>query len=209
VVVQTAGEGAEDLAGQLRRLLHAGGAQAVGPGTAAPVAAVVASGEPRREDADAHLRDGRPHLVVSGGAAGVVVGPFVAPGLTACLRCLDAHRSEADPRRGLVLAQVAGRAGGPADPALTTLAAAWAARDLLTLLAGIRPSTWSATVAVGADLRPERRSWRRHPWCGCAWDVVCRADGSTAASPPGSPPGSPPDPPPGSAPDERPGAVAG
>ena len=181
VVVQRAGEGADGLVRELRRVLQAGGVDVTvqdDPASVAPqaVAVVAASGEPLRHPVDAHVRDGRSHLVVSGRPDRVVVGPFVAPGLTACLRCVDAHRSEADPRRGLVLAQVAGHAGGPADPALTALAAAWAARDVLALLAGTPPSTWSATVAVGPDLSPEREVWRRHPWCGCAWDVVCRTE---------------------------------
>jgi bacteriocin biosynthesis cyclodehydratase domain-containing protein len=184
VALHAAGDGAGDLVADLHRLLRAGGAAATVVRPAGPVApdaltVLVALGEPRREDVDAEVRDGRPHLVVSGGPDRVVVGPFVDPGRTACLRCLDAHRSEADPRRGLVLAQLAGRAGGPDDPALVALAAAWAAHDVLTFLAGGSPTTWSATVSVGADLRPERQPWRRHPWCGCAWDVLCR-DGDRA-----------------------------
>jgi len=181
VVLQAAGDGAGELVAQLRRLLHAAGVPAVAPEPSAvapdALAVVAASGEPRREEVDAHVRAGRPHLVLGGGADRVVVGPFVVPGLTACLRCVDAHRSESDPRRSLVLAQVAGRAGGPSDPALTALAAAWAARDVIAFLGGMRPSTWSATVGVTAELRPERQAWRRHLWCGCAWDVVCREDG--------------------------------
>jgi hypothetical protein len=147
------------------RALRAAGCR-IGDG---PVALVVAAGEIARGDADAHVSDGRAHLLVSAGVHGWTVGPFVVPGASACLRCVDAHRGELDPRRALVVEQLAGLPAAPDDPALATLAIAWAVRDVLTHLAGDRPSTWSATVELGPDLRPHRRTWSRHPHCGCAW----------------------------------------
>lgn len=139
------------------------------PDPEAPVALVAAAGEVRRTEADQHQRDGRPHQLLSATARGWSVGPFVLPGATACLRCVDAHRAERDPRRALVVDQLAGRAVAPPDPLVATIAAAWAVRDLLTFLEGGEPSTWSSTVELGPDLRPRRHPWRRHPHCGCAW----------------------------------------
>lgn len=136
---------------------------------AAPVALLVVAGEVPRPDADAEVRAGRPHLPVGAGAHGWTVGPFVVPGRTACLRCVDAHRAEQDPRRALVVEQLAGRPATPADPALTALAAAWAVRDVLTFLAGREPATWSTTVEIGPELPPRRQVWARHPHCGCSW----------------------------------------
>lgn len=136
---------------------------------AAPLALLVIAGEVPRPDADAEVRSGRPHLTLGAGAHGWTVGPFVVPGRTACLRCVDAHRAEQDPRRALVVEQLAGRPSAPADPVLTALAAAWAARDVLTYLGGREPATWSATVEIGPDLPPRRQAWDRHPHCGCAW----------------------------------------
>lgn len=133
------------------------------------VALLVTDGEARRSDVDVHVRDGRPHLVVAGSALGYTIGPFVVPGATACLRCVDAHRGEHDPRRAVVVEQLGGRPGGPDDPALRTLAAAWAVRDVLSYLAGRSPATWSATITVGLDLVPVRHAWARHPHCGCSW----------------------------------------
>lgn len=126
--------------------------------------------EPDRDELDRLQHDDVPHLLVRAALDHVVVGPFVEPGRTACLRCLDAHRTDRDPRWPLVLAQQAGL-DVPAvrDPALWQLALGWAARDVLRWLDGEEPSTWSATVRIGPDLRPQRLAWRRHPRCGCGW----------------------------------------
>lgn len=161
VAVHAAG----DVADEAVRVLRAAGCE-VGDG---PVALVLSSGEVARADADAHLRDGRAHLLVAASARGWTLGPFVVPGAGACLRCVDAHLGEQDPRRALVVEQLAGLAAAPHDPALAAVAVAWAVRDVLTHLDGGQPSTWSATVDLGPDLRPLRRSWSRHPHCGCAW----------------------------------------
>lgn len=136
---------------------------------AGPVALLVVAGEVPRPDVDAEVRAGRPHLPVGAGPHGWTVGPFVVPGRTACLRCVDAHRAEHDPRRALVVEQLAGRQAAPPDPTLAALAAAWAVRDALTFLGGGEPATWSATVEIGQDLPPRRRTWARHPHCGCSW----------------------------------------
>ncbi len=51
-----------------------------------------------------------------------------------------------------------------------TVAAGWAARDLATYVDGGRPSTWSTTLTLDADLTAvETRTWSRHPECGCSW----------------------------------------
>ncbi len=108
-----------------------------------------------------------------------MVGPFVVPGRTACLRCLDAHHTDADPAWPLLVRQYAAacsrdRADGapePVDPLLATLALAWAARDLAAYVDGGRPSTWSTTVTLHP--RPdevESQAWLRHPACSCSWD---------------------------------------
>jgi hypothetical protein len=159
--------GSERLVAEAVRLLQASGC--AGPTRDAAVALVLADGEPRRESVDEHVRDSRPHLAVSGTQSGYLLGPFVVPGRTACLRCVDAHRGERDPRRAVVVEQLGDRALAPPDPALQALTAAWAVRDVLTFADGGRPSTWSATVEIGPDLVPMRREWARHPHCGCSW----------------------------------------
>ena len=153
-------------AGEVERLLRESGCT-LDP--AARVALLAVAGEVPRPDADDEVRAGRPHLVLGAHTHGWTVGPFVVPGRTACLRCVDAHLGEQDPRRALVVEQLAGRPAAPADPALATLAAAWAVRDALTFLGGGEPATWSATVELGPELPPRRRTWARHPHCGCSW----------------------------------------
>lgn len=157
------------LAAEVERVLRAAGLHV---GEDAEVVVLVADGEPLRADVDELVRSGRAHLVVGGSAYGFTLGPFVVPGHTACLRCVDAHRGEHDPRRAVVVEQLGGRGGGPEDVALRAVAAAWAARDALTYVTGGRPTTWSATVTLSTDLDPVRHPWARHPHCGCSWDLA-------------------------------------
>jgi bacteriocin biosynthesis cyclodehydratase domain-containing protein len=140
---------------------------------------LVGVGEPDRELLDPWTRAGTPYLLVRMAEGRAVVGPFVVPGTTACLRCLDAHCTDADPAWPLLVRQYAAATAGtrhggrpePVDPVLAALAVAWAARDLVTYVDGGRPSTWSATVAIHPQLhRLETRSWLRHAGCSCTWD---------------------------------------
>jgi hypothetical protein len=158
-------------AAEVVRLLRAAAVVLV-PVENADLAIVVASGEPSRDLVDDRLRVGQPHLVLGAGPRGFRVGPFVDVGATACLRCVDAHLAERDPRRGVVVEQLGGLPAMPDDPVLEALAVTWAVRDTLRYLAGATPSTWSATVDLDLELDPQRRTWTRHPHCGCAWDAL-------------------------------------
>jgi hypothetical protein len=146
-----------------------------------PVATlVVGDSEVARATLDPLVREGVPHLLVTRAPEGMTVGPFVVPGRTACVRCVDAHRGEDDPRRALVVEQVA--TSPPiveqrADAALRSIALGWAVRDLVTFLEGGRPATWSATVQVGPELELTPQVWLRHHHCGCCW-----GDGLMAAA---------------------------
>jgi bacteriocin biosynthesis cyclodehydratase domain-containing protein len=141
-------------------------------------AVLLGVGEPDRALADVWTRAGTPYLLVRLMEGRAVIGPFEQPGATACLRCLDAHCTDADPAWPLLVQQYSAasaqdRADGapePLDPLLASLALAWAARDLATYVDGGRPSSWSATVTIHPQLRRlETRSWLRHPACGCSW----------------------------------------
>ena len=143
-----------------------------------PVTVVVAVGEPRREVVDPLVRDGVPHLLLRMVEGLAVVGPFVVPGSTPCLRCLDAHRATDDPAWPLLVEQYArasaqDRPDGvpePVDAALAALAVAWVARDLATYADGGRPVSLATTVRVAPALEAlETRSWLPHPGCGCGW----------------------------------------
>lgn len=133
---------------------------------------VATAGEPRRDVSDALVRDDSPHLWLAVLPGAVRIGPYVEPGRTACLRCVDAHLGDVDPRRATVLHQLEelpAAAETDPEPCLLQLGAAWAVRDVVRRLDGHRPALTSATVTVTADLEVSRRDWLRHPHCGCAW----------------------------------------
>jgi hypothetical protein len=140
-------------------------------GGRATVTMVVSLGEPARSRSDELARADQAHLLVTVLPDRVRVGPFVVPGVTACLRCVDAHLGEQDPRRALVLEQLEDSDPGPApcDPLLAHAGLALAVRDLTSYADGDRPATWSTTLTLTADLSLPRRSWKRHPHCGCSW----------------------------------------
>ncbi len=136
---------------------------------------VLGVGEPPRDLLDDLVRQDTTHLMLTARATvGVEIGPLVQPGLTACHRCVDAHRGEQDPRRPVVVEQVARivdtLGDEPLDPLLTGLASAWAVRDALRHLEGDQPCTWSTSWEVGPREAPLPHAWRRHPHCGCAWN---------------------------------------
>jgi hypothetical protein len=142
-------------------------ARAEEPGT---VTLVVSTGEPPRSLLDGFTREDRPHLVLTLYADRARLGPFVAPGATACLRCLDAHLGESDPRRAVVIQQLEHRvAPTPCDSLLGQAAVALAVRELMSYAEGDRPATWSATLTLSAALGEPVRTWPRHPHCGCSW----------------------------------------
>ena len=144
----------------------------------AALALVLSVGEIDRAMLDPLVRADTPHLLVRAIDGVVVVGPFVSPGATACLRCLDAHHSEEDPGYPRALERYVAAGSQPRedgcldtpDPANSALALAWAARDLYTFSTGGVPTTWSSTVTIGAggsDI--DAIAWRPHPACGCRW----------------------------------------
>ena len=133
--------------------------------------------EPQRREADALLRDGVPHLMAVAYATVARLGPFVIPGTTACLRCLDLAQAETDPAWPAVLEQLVTPApvlpgAMPAiDSTLVSLAGVWAALEILALIQALPVRTAGATVEVSlAEPSPARRCWPAHPACGCGWD---------------------------------------
>ena len=113
--------------------------------------------------ADQWLVDSLPHLVVRLSPHEIRLGPFVQPGVTACLRCVQSSMEEAAP---------AGAADGDVDPALLMAALGMAVRDLATWLSGDLPVTWSSSLTLSAGLTSEVTRWLRHPHCGCSWGPI-------------------------------------
>jgi hypothetical protein len=135
---------------------------------------VVATGtdEPDRALTDALLRRDRPHLIVRLEPGRGVVGPFVRPGLTACVRCLDLARSRQDAAWPRLLAQLCLTRHDP-PPVLLAWTAATACAQVLAALDSAVPDAQGRTVELVA---PEHvisvREWAAHPDCGCigSWD---------------------------------------
>lgn len=163
-------------AATLERIIGSAGLHHVSADDRSPVVhLIVTSGPLDRAHLDPLVRGSVPHLLVSGTASRRRVGPFVEPGLTACLRCVDAHETLHDPRRPLLLTQAAAIAveyPPPQDPVLDQIVLAWAVRDLVRYVEGDEPSTWSTTIDLGPVASPEVTRWGRHPECGCAWDAI-------------------------------------
>jgi bacteriocin biosynthesis cyclodehydratase domain-containing protein len=189
-VVSSGSREAHALAGELVGLLSGAGmrpnllAHGQSPAAATahspePLAGVlVCVGEPPREAVDAWMRAGTPHLLLRLTEGHAVIGPFVLPGETACLRCLDAHHTDVDPAWPLLVTQYASAVTReredtvpePVDALLAAIACAWAAREIVSHAEGRRPATASATVGLDPHLTAlETHCWPRHPDCGCGW----------------------------------------
>lgn len=133
---------------------------------------------------DALVREDVPHLVVTWGEAGVVVGPLVVPGVSSCLRCQHLHRADRDPEWPRVVAQLALRRPGSPPPAeeasLAALAGALATTQVLAHLdAGAEPATLDAALEVtlpGGGIAV--RAWPPHGRCGCRWPPGVAAAGT-------------------------------
>jgi hypothetical protein len=139
-------------------------------------------------------RSGVPHLVATVRGETGVVGPFVVPGATSCLRCADLHRRDADPRWPALAAQLTATEAPPSGATVTCLlTAATAAVQVLAYLDGTAaPVTIDATMELRPpDLVPRLRRWSPHNECSCG------APGSAGGSSPspvrsarrGTPPG--------------------
>ncbi|HUR76134.1 MAG TPA: hypothetical protein VMZ00_17750 [Sporichthya sp.] len=124
--------------------------------------------------ADDLVREGTPHLVAAVRETEGLVGPLVVPGRSSCLHCHHLTRADRDRAWPRLAAQLAAPGLGspverPCDVVLAATVAAHAALQALTYL-----DTGTATVVDGTlHIRlpggaMRRRSWRRHPACGCA-----------------------------------------
>jgi hypothetical protein len=118
-------------------------------------------------------RAGVPHLVATVRERTGVVGPLVVPGATACLRCADLHRRDADPRWPRLAAQLTAHEP-PASGATVTclLTAVVAAVQVLAFLDGAAAPAVLDTVLElhPPELLPRARRWPPHPSCGCTTD---------------------------------------
>ncbi len=125
-------------------------------------------------------QDDQPHLSVVVREASVLVGPLVRPGETACLRCLDLHRTERDPawpqiatqlltaRHGPTHARAGSPSPGGAETVTAATASALAAAAVLAMVDGRPTELTDASFEIALPgATPRRRRWTVHPDCGC------------------------------------------
>lgn len=117
------------------------------------------------------MSEGVPHLAVTVREGDVVIGPFVEPGSSPCLTCLDLHRTDQDPAWPVIAPQLrtAGRLAPAAlDSSLAVVAGGLAAAQVLARLDGFLPTATGASIEVSIpDALPRLRRWEMHPDCGC------------------------------------------
>ena len=131
-----------------------------------PVLTVLAGDSPVDLGVAAELMHDRlPHLAVHAGPARAVVGPLVLPGRSSCLICALRHRMDADPS----WPPEAGCAPVGGSTVLVQTAAARAVHEALEFVDGLAaPSSVDGTLEWSLDgVGPRRRTWSRHPECGC------------------------------------------
>jgi hypothetical protein len=154
--------GAEDLAAFLRPWL-------VPPGEdGADVVVLVAHHLVAPADTVRWLAEDVPHLPLVFDDQAALIGPFVVPGRTPCLRCAEEHRLQ-DPARRAIAAQLLRR-----GPARTTrsirvrLGACAALGDALDALRETGTTGLEAAalrVAADGTISRERRPWHDRCWC--------------------------------------------
>ncbi|MEV4617904.1 hypothetical protein AB0J74_04185 [Asanoa sp. NPDC049573] len=97
-----------------------------------------------------------------------VIGPFVAPGGSPCLGCLDLHRIDRDPAWPEIAAGLATAPPAEACDLVTIMAAtAFAVGEVLAYLDGGTPSTAGGAVELVSPGEVRRRYWPPHPRCSC------------------------------------------
>ncbi len=139
---------------------------------AATLLVVAADQEPSRDVADEAMRSGRPFLCVGVRELVGLVGPFVVPGRTACLRCVDLSRSQLDPCWPTLLAAAQ---SGPAKvascpPSLIAATAAYAAQEIALWGSGALPVCCDSVVEIPHGLgEVQTIAYPPHPECGCGW----------------------------------------
>jgi len=126
--------------------------------------------------AEGLMRDRVPHLALWAGEAIGVIGPLVRPGRSACLRCVDLRKADADPQWPKIVAQATFAQAQPqaCDTVLAAMAATLACAQALALIDRVPGSPSDGPVTVNGTLEvvlPDwqwrRRTWPPHPACSC------------------------------------------
>ncbi|MDV8020614.1 hypothetical protein [Rhodococcus sp. IEGM 1330] len=113
-----------------------------------------------------------PHLQVRLRDGKGIVGPFVLPGRTSCLRCADLTRCDFEPEWPHLSAQLLGTVG-QASSATVLATAAFAFAQLENLIGrsdAALPETADCTMELdfaASGTTVHKRLWSKHPHCDC------------------------------------------
>lgn len=118
------------------------------------------------------VRRRTPHLQVRLRDGKGIVGPFVVPGRTSCLRCADLTRCDFEPEWPHLSAQLLGTVG-QASSATVLATAAFAFAQLENLIDRVDPAlpeTADCTMELNfatTGTTVHKRPWTKHPHCDC------------------------------------------
>jgi hypothetical protein len=166
--------GAGAVADKVRELTGSAGLRVCRDPSEATVGVLAGDREPARDLSDAVMHSGTPHLWAYVRDLVGVVGPFVVPGTTPCLRCVDAAHTELDPAWPTLLqsAETKPLRVAPCDAVLATLVGAWAVQEIALWASDVRPPTYGCVIEVPQGWGPaEAAKYEPHPACGCGWPV--------------------------------------
>ena len=134
----------------------------------ADLTVTISSGEPPRAPLIDAVSAGVAHLIVVVDGEDVRIGPFVVPGRTPCLGCLDLHRSGWDPIWPALVPQFGSAQRHALDVLTEHAAAAEVAAQCLQFAHDEVPRTASEVIAVGADRTTRTVTPSHfHPRCPC------------------------------------------
>ena len=132
---------------------------------------------------------GVPHLPAEVHETTGVLGPFVQPGRTSCLRCRDLYRTARDPGWPRAMVPFGGVDAAPAvedracDVMLATQVAVLAAGHVLAFVEGDPPPTVNALLEIVPPFSAQTRHERPpHPDCGCGPEAADMAPGPVVHS---------------------------
>jgi hypothetical protein len=163
-------EGAGRMADRVRELVRAEGLTFGDLPELSTVVVLASDGETSREAADEALRRGVPFLCVGLRELVGVVGPFVVPGRTCCLRCVDLTRAHRDPCWPAVVDALQESPQPSGSPSLIAVTAACAAQDVVVWASGAVPNSCEHVVEIPHGLGPiDTVPYQPHPQCGCGW----------------------------------------
>lgn len=129
------------------------------------------------------VREDLAHMAVLVRELDVVVGPVVRPGEGPCLRCLDLHRTDEDPRWPAVATQLTVHPPEGTETSLAWLAAALAAQQVLAVVDGRGVLVIGSTLEISATYPlPRYREWAVHPDCGCSDQTLLTPPGHSTTA---------------------------